>query len=362
MDLPIDGMPVAGEPARRGWLSVLLITLAGIGLGCGAAVAFLLWWDHQRWQEWERERLLSLSEQDIRAKAAHERELANARKDALGRFNDQFREIYRIVRAEALVSASPIVVASGDELILIHKDTRLPITYIPATYHDLKAVAHLPLAAYLVTGLEPGNTELPASRQFELKKLLDRLPDLREDLGRRDFSPDALVRQIRIIDATEAFLKECHQRAYEKKPINPQERAQFAESLRQPIEENVLDAARLQIEALDKQMTKWRKELSESEWNKLRVVVIGSAMPRRDNLAVQYFAWLLGESGEGERIIYAEGLFDEDRALNLLGTHLVDRDIGRQFFREPSRMQRDLLGDAARKILEDMTRTRAAPQ
>ena len=39
--------------------------------------------------------------------------------------------------------------------------------------------------------------------------------------------------------------------------------------------------------------------LSDAEWKSLRVIVQGSAQPRKGHLAVQYFARLLGEAGEG---------------------------------------------------------------
>ena len=82
-----------------------------------------------------------------------------------------------------------------------------------------------------------------------------------------------------------------------------------------------------------------------------RSVVMGSAMPRQGQIVVQYFARLLGEPGEGPRIIYAEGLWAEDRALDLLGKHLLDGPIGRDFFGDDRRMMRDLLADAAKEYL-----------
>jgi hypothetical protein len=82
------------------------------------------------------------------------------------------------------------------------------------------------------------------------------------------------------------------------------------------------------------------------------VVVIGSALPRKDNVAVQYFARLLGVPGEGPRLVYAESLWDEARAVNLLGTHELDTAIGSAFFADPRRMHRDLLADAAAEHLK----------
>jgi hypothetical protein len=81
------------------------------------------------------------------------------------------------------------------------------------------------------------------------------------------------------------------------------------------------------------------------------VVILGSALPRRQNLTVQYFARLLGEPGEGPRIIYAESIRDEAKALDLMATRAVDTTIGDDFFNDPTRMHRDLLSDAARDYL-----------
>ena len=44
------------------------------------------------------------------------------------------------------------------------------------------------------------------------------------------------------------------------------------------------------------------------------MLILGSALPRKNNLATQYFARLLGEPGEGPRIIYTESIFEEPRA------------------------------------------------
>ena len=51
------------------------------------------------------------------------------------------------------------------------------------------------------------------------------------------------------------------------------------------------------------------------------------------------------------RLIYGENVFDEEKALRLLGTHLVDADIGTYFFNDAQRMHRDLLSDAAEAII-----------
>jgi hypothetical protein len=103
--------------------------------------------------------------------------------------------------------------------------------------------------------------------------------------------------------------------------------------------------------------------MTPEEKQHLRVVVGASHMPRTGNLAMQYFSVILGEPYEGRyqvegdnrdnsfRLIYGENIFDEESALRLLGTHLIDADIGTYFFNDSQRMHRDLLADATEEII-----------
>jgi predicted HicB family RNase H-like nuclease len=355
--VPAGVIEAACSPSapRRRWL-VPLIVLSGIVLGSAISIVSLLLYDHYRHQRWEQGRLESLADLDRRGQAAKEREDFQLPGDHLSRFNEQFREIYRIVRAEALGHASPIIVTSGDELIFVRNGDRKTVTYLPPIYHQLKAYSHVALAAYLVTGLDPGNTELPATRQIELKRLLERMPDLQEELKKRDYPDDLKSRQKAILDAASEFLESCHRRAYDKQPINADERTAFAKRIQPLLEANLADAARVQIEALEHHVSRWCLNLPPDELRRIKVVVMGGPMPRRDNVAVQFFEWYLGREYE-DWIIYAESLFDEQRALGLLATHIVDRDVGKAFFDESSRMTRDLLGDAASRILAGRKRS-----
>jgi hypothetical protein len=71
-------------------------------------------------------------------------------------------------------------------------------------------------------------------------------------------------------------------------------------------------------------------------------------MAREQEASMQYFQRLLHQSGEGDRVIFAEGLWDESKALDLLATHLTDTAASRAFFGDPARLHRDLLSDGAK--------------
>ena len=96
----------------------------------------------------------------------------------------------------------------------------------------------------------------------------------------------------------------------------------------------------------------WQKQLTPAEWKALYVVMIGPHMPRDQECSIQFFERLFREPEEGKRVIYAEALWKETDALDLLATHEVDEAAGTAFFGDPMRMHRDLLADAAKDYLD----------
>ena len=63
------------------------------------------------------------------------------------------------------------------------------------------------------------------------------------------------------------------------------------------------------------------------------MVIIGPHMPRENLVVTQYFLRLLHEPREGRRVVYAESLWEEPQALDLLGTHLLDGSVRRGILR-----------------------------
>ena len=115
---------------------------------------------------------------------------------------------------------------------------------------------------------------------------------------------------------------------------------------------NAADAARVQIDAYHAQVSAWRRQVPAEEWSRLRVLILGPQMPRKHNVAAQYFAKLMGLPGESQRLVYAEELSGEPQGLNLLATHRLDAELAAAFFGDPARMEIDLLGNAASVYLD----------
>jgi hypothetical protein len=264
--------------------------------------------------------------------------------DPLTALNQGFRAAYAQAKADALAGSGPVLVVSGDRLRLFRNGLQVSEAPLrPGLYHRLKAVDHVPLALQLLFGA-PERKPTPA-RVAELRTLALAARDGLKPL----FPPADLARQERILDRSLQLLDD----ALRPGGIPEERLAAFARDLGPPLLANAEAAAGLELAELDRATALLGKGLSARDWNGLKVVIIGSHMAREGEVSQQYFCRLLGEPGEGARIIYAEGLWQDKDALDLLATHLVDLGAGKAFFGDPMRMHRDILADGARKWLDN---------
>jgi hypothetical protein len=195
-----------------------------------------------------------------------------------------------------------------------------------------------------------GEAAIGAERLRGLKEYREQLVQAEKALAGRGLSDEQLKRSNKIFSACRTFLDSVIKMERAKR----EEVNAFAREMAPLVIAQAADAARAQLDTTHEQMGKWRAQLSAQEWKSLHVVIIGSAMPRKGNLAVQYFGRLLGEKGEGLRIHYAESLWEEAKALNLLGVSLVDSSMAVDFFGDDMRMHIDLLAPLADELLKKM--------
>jgi hypothetical protein len=269
--------------------------------------------------------------------------------DPLASLNAASRAAYSRAREEALARCGPVVLLEGDHLVLRRGGARTRVRVTPALYHDLKSVSHVPLAVHALLA-HAGDSELGEAPLAALRRYRQKVVAAGKALDGRGFSKVQRERQAELLRLSEKFLAGV----LRERRVAPGALRAYVRRVRPLLDANAAEAARAQVDALHRRMTAWKAGMGEAEWARLTVVVTGSALPRKDNLAVQYFARLLGERGEGKRIVYAESVFDEGRALGLLGTHLADAEVAVAFFADPRRMHRDLLADAAREYLDEL--------
>jgi len=270
--------------------------------------------------------------------------------DPLLDVNKVFRAAYAAARKDVLARTGPVIIVSGDELVLLRDGRRAEAKVVPAIYHTLKTVSHIPLAIYAMTA-PVAEMPLDSVARAGLHHYREKLTAVEKCLAECGLSEATLRRQQKLVAEAGAYLGGV----LEKGKIGKKDELLAYVRRQTPlILENVKETARAQLDGLNRQVQTWKAGMTPAEWQRLRVVIEGSAMPRKGHLAVQYFSRLLAEPGEGLRIIYAESLFDETRALNLLGTNLLDSEIATAFFADPMRMHRDPLADAAAERLNEM--------
>jgi hypothetical protein len=260
--------------------------------------------------------------------------------------NRECRSAYAWARTEMLKRQGPIILADLEMLTLLDGTKRETVTIVPARQLPLKAVSHVPLALFgllSVVGEEP----LAPAQVETLRRLCDAVDRSLPALAHADLSAEQSAR-------LKMILERCRAKADAARSLGQFRAPDFntlADEIRPALLANIHDAARLQIDAYHAVVTRWRGELGPKRWDQVRVIVMGSQMPRKGNLAVQYFARMLGQAGESQRIVYAESLYEEPRALSLLGTHLIDSATAQALFGDPRRLDRDIFADAAREYI-----------
>ena len=268
--------------------------------------------------------------------------------DPLVTLNNAFRAEYSRAKTEALSKIGPLIIVEGSNVILVRNGKRTEAQILPPIYHSLKAVAHIPFAVFLMFD-QSDFGQLTEARVAELRDYRKLIVNAQSSLGASGFSDIQLQRQQKIINDSLTFLDAAIQnRQVEKTALDD-----FARQMSPVLLANVDEAARVELDALHSHVSEWRHQMTPDEWNALHVVVMGAHMPRDSEITMQYFQRLLDEPIEGRRIIFAEGSWEEPRALDLLGTHLVDGSAGAAFFGEFMRMHRDLLSDAARVYIQN---------
>ncbi len=264
---------------------------------------------------------------------------------ALTVLNNAFRAAYADAKARVLASSGPTLIVSGDNFSLLRDGRRVEANVGTAIYDPVKTIAHVPLAIYII--LTPGDGAVDDERIKALANLRELIPPAAAGLDSVKLSAGTLARQKKIVAASLAFLDDVA----EKRSFKRSALLAFTRGMAPLVLRNVSDATRAQLDATHAQVSAWRRDLSPQEWSKLHVVIVGPHMPREELVVTQYFLRLLHEAKEGRRVVYAESLWEEPKALDLLGTHLLDGSVGDAFFGDYMRMHRDLLGESARQYL-----------
>ncbi len=262
--------------------------------------------------------------------------------------NSMFHQGYGQEKEHILATIGPVLIVGQGKITLLNGTFRKEVPDQDSLYDHLKIIDHEVLAIFIDLRSKCGQ----ALEVGTLRKL----HDLKGICGRTDATvqsmtlPDGVKRRQRAIlkqsiDFIDLVLK--------NNSVSDHDLRAFTRSTGMQTLENVSDATEARLGELQKSVASLIDPLPSSQRRHLHVIVIGSHMARAENAEMQFFEKLLGETQEGSRIIYFEGEGDEEKALGLLATHVLDADIGTAFYDDPWRMHRDLRCAGAKSYLEE---------
>jgi hypothetical protein len=259
--------------------------------------------------------------------------------------NNGFRTAYAQAKRDILARVGPVIVAVGNDVVLVDGDKRDVQNTIAPEYTLLKTVDHIPLALFVLLDKRV-DKPLPEDVLQALRNLNQLTAAALPDVAASSL-PDATKARLKdMLERSTAFANAAIEKGATRAQLD-----RFVADVRQSTMDNVYDATAMELAALDAQVQKWRAQMPPERWEDLRAVVVSGHMPRERERRMQYFGALLGEKREGERLIFMENANTVDAALDLLATHILDESIAREYFKDKWRMHRDLLSDAAAKYL-----------
>jgi hypothetical protein len=287
------------------------------------------------------------------AAAAFAPATAQTKVDPLVHMNKMFRAEYKAARAEVIKKAEPIIVVAFDDLVLYWKGKRIKQSFTPRIYHEVKAVAHVPLTLYVMLQARTGR-RIGRNLERRLNTLRGRIVAAEKSLpGRRGWTPKILRqnrailrRSLRLIDGVLARAR-----------INKARLTRYARNIAPLLLANANTAARAQLGQLNALLNRWKKMLGR-DWARVKVANLAPRQAEPQNAQGSFVLAYFGRHLLNKRVFMTRNIFSDGGARSLLGTIYLDRSASIAFFGNPARLERDLLADAAKRQIWRILRKR----
>ncbi len=259
--------------------------------------------------------------------------------------DDVFHEAYGATRNGARHEV-PILVVLPTELALHYRKDRRGFPYSRPSFDRAKAGAHIAVALFALTCTE----SLEARTRDQLSRLIEHTAGALRELDEAADLPPIDVEIRSLLETCQRFAAAARERV-----ATEAERSEFAGHAGPRILRITELATCEQIAGLHEAVDRALGRVSTEDRQRLQVVVVGDHQARTRSLGMQYFQRRFREQpGMDERVTYGENIADEEEAIALVGTRRLDQLIARAFFGDEKRLQRDVLGDAAKRCIEQM--------
>ena len=264
-------------------------------------------------------------------------------------FHKTYTRLVEQVLAQ-LGESVPVILVIGDDATLLCDGGEEREQFIPARYHELKALAHLAFGVQL-TLMANGSGRLT---ELTAEELHQKRAQIREAQAATNTACSTSTAIIAPQGPAELLCRArtLIDRVLSEGVVDFDQLQENIRGLASHALETAQQAVCIELEQLHGLLARWRNNLDERRWAGLYVVICGAHQPRYREATCQYFGQLLHQTqGYGaereDRLVYGEGLCDVNTALDLLARHIVDQRASNLLFGDRRRLQEDLLADAA---------------
>ena len=288
--------------------------------------------------------------------AVKDGDLVNTYSQIIGDLNDAFHFNYK----QAILNCyktlgqrhSPAIIVSGDHVTLYYDGKHEKVLIIPALYQQVKSISHLSFGIY-VTLVSNGYGPLAERLRTQLADQLNLINQGEAILDQLNIPPENVALQRDTLLSAAKILSDVLERG-----VVEEERVKEFGLVSAPLYlENAALAARLELDELHHVIGRWKEQVDPADWRKVYVVICAAHQARYRETTRQYFQRLFHEhesidARDENRVIYAENVYENEAALQLLARHQVDQNISIALFSDRKRLQEDLMADGATAYLE----------
>ncbi len=267
------------------------------------------------------------------------------------------RHVAQYIKTFGAIGGRPVILNLGGTLVLKYNGKTETVNITPINpYHDLKAFLHSVFTIFIVLSDYPDG-KLDVKTMQVLHQLYQDVSKAEKEIPALKLSQEPSKAAYTIASQVKNFLNHLLTNEFYKKT----DLLTFQTNILPSITMGAKLASKAELITLDNAVNHWLAKMDPKEQKQIGIVVAAAHQARADEISIQYFTKKFNKHvGEGARnedgLIVLEGKFDEEAALMLLARHYLDRNAAAVMFNDPARLQRDLLADVAREVLNQVPR------
>lgn len=274
-------------------------------------------------------------------------------RDSNKRFHREYEDCLDEIR-EKIGLEFPTIVISNNKIVTHWRGQRDEQVALPPIYHKLKSIAHQVVTTFLLAKRLLGKELSGLERAALLERhaaLESSLFELNEPQYEDVRSPETKM----LIEASLEFVYHSLRNG----SISRELLSEWTRTVGPVLTHITRQPAKAQLSILHEHVSRLREKMSVDEWADLHVVISGSRQARAGDVSCQYFSTLFGEelgvgASKEDKILFVEGVQDEEQLLKTLARHILDGEIGEAFFGSRFRLQRDILADSAAEHIDQL--------